>query len=109
MKRLALIVATTFLLFNSALAKDFKVGNKMPDYKSGTKWQFKFAREFGLPTFYLEPKNWSHKNSHIPKLIKDEGGIQIKNDLSNLDEIYQILMTNNTSRQKVTQIEKSAI
>ena len=79
------------------------------NYKSGTKWQFKFAREFGLPTFYLEPKNWSHENSYIPKLIKDEGGIQIRNDLSNLDEIYQILITNNTSRQKVTQIEKNAI
>jgi len=41
MKKLALIVATTFLLFNSALAKDFKVGDKMPDYKLGTKLRFK--------------------------------------------------------------------
>ena len=31
------------------------------NYKSGTKWQFKFAKEFGLPTFYLEPKYWSNK------------------------------------------------
>lgn len=62
------------------------------DFKSGTKWQWKFAKEAKKPVFYLEPKDWNHKNSHIPKMIKDQGGIEIKNDLSNLEEIEIILI-----------------
>ena len=61
------------------------------NYKSGTKWQFKFASEINRPIFYLEPKDWKHENSHILKIIKDAGGIEIKNDLSNLDMIVDIL------------------
>jgi len=79
------------------------------NFKSGTKWQYKYSKEFNLPTFYLEPKNWSHKNSHIPKLIKDEGGIRIKNDLSNLDEIYQILKAKYASKANVSSNEKKGI
>ncbi|MBD3230246.1 MAG: hypothetical protein GF329_18855 [Candidatus Lokiarchaeota archaeon] len=60
-------------------------------YKSGTKWQYKFAREAGRPVFYLEPRDWSHSNSHILKIIKNGGGIEIKNDLGNLDEIAEVL------------------
>ncbi len=60
------------------------------NYKSGTKWQFKFASEAKRPTFYLEPKDWNHKNSHVLKIIKDAGGIEIKNDLSNIDLIVEI-------------------
>ncbi|MHA1777556.1 MAG: DNA-processing protein DprA [Promethearchaeota archaeon] len=62
------------------------------NYKSGTKWQYKFAREANKPVFYLEPKDWSHENSYIPKMIKEQGGIEIKNDLSNLDEVNLILL-----------------
>lgn len=71
------------------------------NYKSGTKWQYKFVKEFGLPTFCLEPKDWAHENSYIPKLIRDEGGILIKNDLSNLDKVYQILKEGNISLKSV--------
>ncbi len=61
------------------------------NYKSGTKWQYKFAKEAGRPVFYLEPKDWNHDNSHVLKMIKDGGGIEIKNDLSNIDEIIDAL------------------
>ncbi|MHA1584633.1 MAG: DNA-processing protein DprA [Promethearchaeota archaeon] len=61
------------------------------NYKSGTKWQYKFAKELNKPVFYLEPKDWRNKNAHIPKMIKEQGGIEIKNDLSNLNDIYEIL------------------
>ncbi len=70
-------------------------------FKSGTKWQYKYSNELGLPTFCLEPKNWSHENSFIPKLIRDEGGFVIKNDLSNLDKVYQILYKESVSQKSV--------
>ncbi|WP_457558760.1 DNA-processing protein DprA [Candidatus Harpocratesius sp.] len=70
------------------------------DYKSGTKWQYKFAKEAKKPVFYLEPKDWSHENSHIPKLIKKQGGIEIRNDLSNLDDINLILLDYYSKRVK---------
>lgn len=62
------------------------------NYKSGTKWQLKFANELKKPLFYLEPKNWDHENAHIVKLVKESGGIEIKNDLSNLESIYKIFL-----------------
>ena len=61
------------------------------NYKSGTKWQYKFAKEAKRPTFYLEPKNWDHENAHILKIVRDEGGIEIKNDLSNIKIIVNVL------------------
>ncbi|MHA1150335.1 MAG: DNA-processing protein DprA [Promethearchaeota archaeon] len=61
------------------------------NYKSGTKWQYKFAKEAGRPTFYLEPKDWNHENTHVLKMIKDEGGVEIKNDLSNIETVIDIL------------------
>jgi len=70
-----------------ALGSIFIEGN----FKSGTKWQFKFSSEAKRPTFYLEPKDWNHENSHILRIIKNAGGIEIKNDLSNLDMIVDIL------------------
>lgn len=69
-----------------ALGSIFIEGN----FKSGTKWQFKFSSEAKRPTFYLEPKDWNHENSHVLKIIKDAGGIEIKNDLSNIDLIMEI-------------------
>lgn len=70
------------------------------NYKSGTKWQYKFAKEANKPVFYLEPKDWSHENSHIPKMIKEQGGIEIKNDLSNLDDINLVLLEYYSKRVK---------
>jgi len=70
------------------------------NFKSGTKWQYKFAKEAKKPVFYLEPKDWNHENSHIPKMIKDQGGVEIKNDLSNLEEIEIILMEEYEKRMK---------
>lgn len=61
------------------------------NYKSGTKWQYKFAKEVGRPVFYLEPKDWNRDNSHVLKMIKDGGGIEIKNDLSNIEIVIDIL------------------
>jgi len=69
-----------------ALGSIFIEGN----YKSGTKWQFKFASDLKRPTFYLEPKDWNHENSHVLKIIRDGGGIEIKNDLSNIDLIVEL-------------------
>ncbi len=61
------------------------------NYKSGTKWQYKFAKEAKRPVFYLEPKNWEHENAHVLKIIKDGGGIEIKNDLSNIKTLTNVL------------------
>ncbi|MHA1312183.1 MAG: DNA-processing protein DprA [Candidatus Helarchaeota archaeon] len=61
------------------------------NYKSGTKWQLKFAKEADKPIFYLEPENWDNPNSHILNIVKNEGGHKINKDLSNLDEIKSIL------------------
>lgn len=61
------------------------------NYKSGTIWQYKFAAEMKKPTFYLEPKDWNHQNTHILKIIKSAGGFEIKNDLSNIEMILEIL------------------
>jgi DNA protecting protein DprA len=61
------------------------------NYKSGTIWQYRFAKEMNKLVFYLEPQSWNHENSHICKLIKDDGGIEIKNDLSNLAQIGDLL------------------
>jgi len=62
------------------------------NYKSGTKWQYKFARELNKPIFYLEPKDWNHENTHVLNIIRENSGIKIKNDLSNLDEIYNLFL-----------------
>ena len=62
------------------------------NYKSGTKWQYKFAEEANKPVFYLEPLDWKHENAHVPRMIKDQGGFEIKNDLSNLEEIESIFL-----------------
>jgi DNA protecting protein DprA len=61
------------------------------NYKSGTKWQYKFAKEAKRPTFYLEPKNWEYENTHVLKIVKEGGGIEIKNDLSNINNVIEIL------------------
>lgn len=55
--------------------------------KSGTRWQLKFCKEAKKNILYLEPEDWNHENAFICKLAKEEGGIEIKNDLSNLNEI----------------------
>ncbi|MHA1522685.1 MAG: DNA-processing protein DprA, partial [Promethearchaeota archaeon] len=79
------------------------------NYKSGTKWQHKFSKEAGKPVFYLEPKDWSHENSFIPKMIKEQGGIEIRNDLSNLEEVEMILREEYVKRvKKVGAIEKNS-
>ena len=62
------------------------------NYKSGTKWQLKFAKEVNKPIFYLEPENWHHQNSHVPKIVKSEGGYKINKDLSNLEDVKSILL-----------------
>lgn len=59
------------------------------NYKSGTKWQYKFAKEADRLIFYLQPKDWSHENSHVLKIVKEAGGIEIKNDLSNMNLIVE--------------------
>ncbi|MHA1897667.1 MAG: DNA-processing protein DprA, partial [Promethearchaeota archaeon] len=69
-------------------------------YQSGTKWQFKFAREAKKKIFYLEPENWNHPNSYIPKMVKNAGGIKIKKDLSNLNDILDILNDEYQNRRK---------
>lgn len=61
------------------------------NYRSGTIWQYKFAKEVKRPVFYLEPENWDHDNTHILKIVRDGGGIEIKNDLSNIINIIEIL------------------
>ncbi len=61
------------------------------NYKSGTKWQYKFAKAAKRLIFYLEPKNWDHYNAHVLKIVRDEGGIEIKNDLSNIKIIVDVL------------------
>ncbi len=61
------------------------------NYRSGTIWQYKFAKEIMRPVFYLEPENWNHDNTHILKIVRDGGGIEIKNDLSNIKNIIEIL------------------
>lgn len=58
--------------------------------KSGTKWQFKFSKNANKLNFYLEPKDWEHENSYICKMVKNNGGIQIDNDLGNIDEIIEL-------------------
>ena len=68
------------------------------NYRSGTIWQYKFAKEARRPVFYLEPKNWEHENAHILKIVRDGGGIEIKNDLSNIDKIIDILEEEYLSR-----------
>ncbi|MGQ4872844.1 MAG: DNA-processing protein DprA [Promethearchaeia archaeon] len=70
------------------------------NYKSGTKWQFKFAKEAQRPIFYLEPKDWNHENAHILKLIREEGGFEISNDLSNIDDVIEILENAYSKRLK---------
>lgn len=70
-----------------ALGSIFIEGN----YKSGTKWQLKFAEKAKKVLFYLEPKNWNHENAEISKLVRDSGGIMIYNDLSNLSDINDLL------------------
>ncbi|MCF2139223.1 MAG: DNA-processing protein DprA [Candidatus Lokiarchaeota archaeon] len=84
-----------------SLASIFIEGN----YKSGTKWQFKFAREANKPVFYLEPKDWNHENSYIPRMIKEQGGFEIKNDLSNLNKVLEILENEyNQKRSKILHV-----
>ena len=61
------------------------------NYKSGTIWQYKFSKEAKRTIFYLEPKNWEHKNAHILKIVRDGGGIKIKNDLSNINNVIEVL------------------
>jgi len=70
-------------------------------YKSGTKWQYKFAKEAKRLVFYLEPKNWDHENAHVLKIVKDGGGIEIKNDLSNIKNIVDVLEKENFKRMEV--------
>lgn len=59
-------------------------------YKSGTLWQYKYSKAANRLNFYLEPKNRDHDNSYICKMIKEDGGIQINNDLSNIEEIIDL-------------------
>lgn len=54
---------------------------------SGARWQLKFSKEANKKIFYLEPKDWNHPNAYICKLVRNEGGIQINNNLENLDKI----------------------
>jgi len=68
------------------------------NYKSGTKWQYKFATEAKRPIFYLEPKDWKHDNAHILKMVRDGGGIEIKNDLSNIKNVIDALETEYSKR-----------
>jgi len=70
------------------------------NFKSGTKLQYKFAKDAKKPVFYLEPKDWNHQNSYIPNMIKEQGGFEIKNDLSNLEEIEIILLKEYEKRMK---------
>ena len=76
-------------------------------YKSGTKWQYTFAKEAKKLVFYLEPKDWNHENAHIPKMIKEDGGIEIKNDLSNLHEIAMHLLERYVKKVEILKISSS--
>jgi len=71
------------------------------NYKSGTKWQYKFAKEAERPVFYLEPKDWDHENAHVLKIVRDEGGIEIKNDLSNIEMVINVLEAEYSKRLEV--------
>jgi len=86
-------VNKTSLQLRNRLSAQLSLGSIFIEgnYKSGTKWQYKFSKEAGRLIFYLEPKDWSHENSHVLKLIKDGGGIEIKNDLSNMNLIAESL------------------
>jgi DNA processing protein len=70
------------------------------NYKSGTIWQYKFAAEMKKSIFYLEPKDWNHPNTHILKIIKNAGGFEIKNDLSNIEIILKILEKEYSNRME---------
>jgi len=71
------------------------------NYKSGTIWQHKFALEAKKLIFYLEPQNWNHENCHILKIVKDAGGMMINNDLSNLEQIFEMLNQKSKEQQSV--------
>lgn len=96
-------VNKTSLQLRNRLSAQLSLGSIFIEgnYKSGTKWQYKFAKEAGRLIFYLEPKDWSHENTHVLKLIKDGGGIEIKNDLSNMNLIAESLEKEFFKRKEV--------